>query len=346
MGRRPGELGEGETALLPAAQVLHGLQGEVPLEAEAAEVLARLLHRDLAGAVVLDAPGAQAPHVHHRVLLRVHHLDVVLREARQRELGVSSHGALRGLQGAVQQLQEGGLTRAVGADDGHPRVAIHAEVQILVEDSVLRVPEGGVDDGDAWRRQRGCCREVELQVGVVEVYTHRLLLQLAEHLHSALRLLRHLLVAVAEPGDELLQVGDLALLLRGHGLLVHPLLGAHSQEGVVVAAIVPEPLLLAEDGGLRALVEEGPVVRHDDHRLLPGLQELLEPRHRVHVEVIRGLVQEQQVRLDEERLGQRNAHAPPAAELLGWPLLVIAMEAQARENHRGARLGIIAAELL
>mmetsp|Transcript_1566 Transcript_1566/g.4302 ORF Transcript_1566/g.4302 Transcript_1566/m.4302 type:complete len:278 (+) Transcript_1566:655-1488(+) len=256
------------------------------------------------------------------------------------------HKALSWLQRAVEELQECRLSCAVRSHDGNARVAIDAKVQVLIEDPVFRVAERSVDHRDARRWQLSSRWEVQLQVRVIVIHAHRFLLQLGQHLHAALRLLRHLFVAAAEPRNELLQMRDLPLLLGGYGLGVRAVLGTHPEEGVVVAAIINKSFSVEEDRVRRALVEEGPVMRHNDHRLLPIPQELLEPGHSMHVQVVRRLVEQQQVRLHEKGLGQGDAHAPAAAELLRGPLLVLARETQACEDHCRARLRIIAAEVL
>ena len=120
----PGELGEREAALLTAAEKLHRLGGELAGEPEPPEVGARRLQRHLR---------VERLHVRDAVLLQVHALEVVLREARQTQLGVPVDPALRGQDVALEQFQEGGLTGAVGANDGDAAVHVEAEVQALVQ---------------------------------------------------------------------------------------------------------------------------------------------------------------------------------------------------------------------
>mmetsp|Transcript_9295 Transcript_9295/g.23143 ORF Transcript_9295/g.23143 Transcript_9295/m.23143 type:complete len:224 (+) Transcript_9295:411-1082(+) len=194
----PRELREGEAGLLPAREELDRVEREIAREAEAAEVLARLLHR--------HAFLGEVAHVVDGRLLGVHHLDVVLRELGDDQLGVPADVPLGRLDLAGEKLEEGRLPRAVGPDNRHARLAVQPEVAVTVERLPLLVPEGDVVHGDARRRQGGGRREVEFEVRVVEVDFARLVLQLGEHLHPRLRLLRHLLVALAEALDELLEV--------------------------------------------------------------------------------------------------------------------------------------------
>ena len=55
------------------------------------------------------------------------------------------------------------------------------------------------------------------------------------------------------------------------------------------------------------LVEKVPVVRNDHHDVREVEQELLQPEDRIDVEVVRGLVQQEDVGIAEERLGHERA---------------------------------------
>ena len=58
-------------------------------------------------------------------------------------------------------------------------------------------------------------------------------------------------------------------------------------------------------------IQEEAVVGHDDHRALVVRQGLLQPSHRLHVQVVGGLVQEQHVGVLEQHLAERDS--PPLA---------------------------------
>jgi hypothetical protein len=62
------------------------------------------------------------------------------------------------------------------------------------------------------------------------------------------------------------------------------------------------------------VVEEVPIVRDRDDRAGVGLEVLLEPQHGFRVEVVRRLVEEQQVRLLQQQLAQGHAAALTAGE--------------------------------
>ena len=63
-------------------------------------------------------------------------------------------------------------------------------------------------------------------------------------------------------------------------------------------------------------------MRDEDDGVRIGVQVLLEPVARLEIEMVGRLVEQQQVRLAEQQLGQRDPHLPAAGERLGRPLEV------------------------
>ncbi len=64
---------------------------------------------------------------------------------------------------------------------------------------------------------------------------------------------------------------------------------------------------------------------------------VLEPQGAFEVEIVGGLVEEENVRLGEQHRGERDAHAPAAGEFRAGALLVGMGEPEAGENPGGAR---------
>jgi len=56
-------------------------------------------------------------------------------------------------------------------------------------------------------------------------------------------------------------------------------------------------------------------VGHEDDGERVGVQVFLEPVARFEIEMVRRLVEQQQVRLAEQQLGERDAHLPAAGEM-------------------------------
>ena len=65
---------------------------------------------------------------------------------------------------------------------------------------------------------------------------------------------------------------------------------------------------------------------------------VLEPVARFEVEVVGGLVEQQQPRLAQQQLGQRQAHLPAARKMLGGQLEIRRGEAKAAQDGRDAQL--------
>jgi hypothetical protein len=61
-------------------------------------------------------------------------------------------------------------------------------------------------------------------------------------------------------------------------------------------------------------VEEFAVVADDDHRAFVALEPGFQPDQGVQVQVVGGLVQQQQIARAHQRAGQLQAHAPAARE--------------------------------
>ena len=85
----------------------------------------------------------------------------------------------------------------------------------------------------------------------------------------------------------------------------------------VVAGVLRQRAQVDLDDASRDRVEEVAVVRDQDDRSRVLDEVLLEPVARVEVEVVRGLVQQQQLGPAQQQLGQRDAHLPAARERLG-----------------------------
>ena len=146
----------------------------------------------------------------------------------------------------------------------------------------------------------------------------------------------------AKRRDELVELGDLLFALRDLRLErgANLRLGHHH---VVVAAGVGDDGLVIDVGGVRGDgVEEVPVVRDGDQRAVVARQEILQPVDRVEIEVVGGLVEQQRLRLAEERLRQQHAHLLPALQLAHLALVERLGNVEAVEQHGGVALGGVA----
>ena len=190
---------------------------------------------------------------------------------------------------------------------------------------------------DRHRRER----ELERAVGV----RGRDPLHPLERLDPALRLLR-LRRLGPEAVDERLQVRDLPLLFHVGRLLQRELLRALALELRIVAAVGLQLPRIEMDDPVDDAVEKIAVVRDEQQRPGVAREPVLEPQHGVEVEVIGGLVEEQEVRAAHQGLREIEPH-PPAARESGDGILVgRCRESEPRQKRRGARSRRVAADFV
>ncbi len=233
---------------------------------------------------------------------------------------------------AREALQQRGLARAVRAEEAD-RVARQHRPFDAGEHGRAAVTERRVLEAEELARLFGRSAEFEIE-GRVHVRGGDAL-EFFQGLDAALRLAR-LGRLGAEARDEGLEVRHRALLLLEGGLLLGEARGALHLEGGVVARVLVQALVLDVHDESRDRIEEFAVVRDEDDRARKGPEPVLEPQDGVEVQVIRRLVEEQQVRAAHERARQIEAHAPAARELRDRPRLRLLGEPQAREQRLGA----------
>ena len=172
-------------------------------------------------------------------------------------------------------------------------------------------------------------------------------LDLLQFLDAALHLLGlgRLGAKAVDEGLELLDA--LALVLVGGDQRVAALLLLR-QILLVVAAVEVDALVPDLDDAIDGDVEKVAVVR-DQHVGEGILQQIFfQPVAGFEIEMVGGLVEQQQVRLRQQQLGQRNAHLPAAGELFGVARPVFLAEAQAVEHRahlRVERVAVVHAEV-
>ena len=188
--------------------------------------------------------------------------------------------------------------------------------------------------------QVGRLLELELEFGIGQ--HRRDAFHALQRLHAALRLLGLGRLGL-EAVDELLQVGDLLLLLGIGRLLQRELLRAQLLEGAVVAAVARQLLVLDVQGDARHRIQKLAVVADHDQRAGVALQPAFQPHQRVQVQVVGGFIQQQQIAGGHQRARQLQAHAPAAREAVHRLLQLIDLEAQPQDQRLGARARIVRA---
>ena len=170
-------------------------------------------------------------------------------------------------------------------------------------------------------------------------------LHLVELLHPRLRLAR-LGRLVAEALDEALHAGDLRLLL------LDLLAELHLARRRLAPPRVPGAREETRAPGLELehrranRLEEPAVVGHEDHGRVEVGQVLLEPLEGRDVEVVRGLVQEEQVRVSGQGPGERCARELAARERREPAIELFVGEAEAVQGAERADAPVPAARVL
>ena len=208
------------------------------------------------------------------------------------------------------RFKQRGLADAVGAHQGDFLAPLHGEGQglcqrgVVADDQFLRLED--VFAGGA------AGLEVELRLGLFRGQLdqfHLVQLLLPGHGH----------VAGGHPGlvavDELLQLADLLLLALVGGLHLGLLHGVDLLEVVVVAHIAVELLVFHVVDQVDDLVQKRDVMG-DQHKGVFVLQQVaFQPGDVLYVQIVGRLVQQQNVRLFQQQLGQQHLGALSAAEI-------------------------------
>ena len=245
---------------------------------------------------------------------------------------------------AIDELHEGRLAGAVGAHQRHVVASVQREAHALVHEVVAIGLCHVVDLHDHIARARRL-REAEVHLLRGLRQHDELFFDLLELLHALLDL-AGLGGFVAEALDEGLDVGDVALLGGALRTQLLEVVLALLQIARVVTGIGHEALVLERRDVAHASVHERAVVADQQHGPVVGGQEGLEPLDALKVEVVGGLVEQQEVGMAQQQLRERDAHLPAARELLGRLVEVLDGKAEAAEDLTGACLKLVAAKAL
>ena len=258
--------------------------------------------------------------------------------------GAQIAGAGGGRLQAGDDLHEGGLAGAVGADERHVLAAVELEVDIAV-DVLVAVGLGyalQAHDHVAGARWVG---ELKVDVLVALGQDDELLFDLLD-LADALLGLGGLGGLVAELVDEDLHVGDIALLGSTLGAHLFQVVLALLEIAAVVAGVGGHAAVLERGDVVDAGVHEGTVVADDKHGAVVVRDKAAQPLDAFEVQVVGGLVQKQQVGVAQEEFGERDTHLPAARELGARAIKVSDLKAQAGQDLARVALEFVAAQVL
>ena len=269
-------------------------------------------------------------------------LHVMLGEEADLHLLGLVHPALARLQAVGQQLREGRLAVAVRSKQRDPVVRIDAKRQ-AVQDGAVAIAGRHPVERDQRRRQLLLgLRDAERHDAAFDHGVDRL--HLGEPLDARLGLGRLRSLGL-EAGDEGLE--PLALFVLGLGGLEveRELLAAHAVERVVIALPDVQLAVLEVEDVIDRGVQQVAVMADDEGRALVFGEVVLKPEGAFEVEVVGGLVEEEEVGLREQNRRERDAHAPAAGKVRAGTLLRVFVKAEARKNPRGARGRLIGVDV-
>src|SRR5581483_7045692 len=329
------ELGQRQTRFFPAGQDGNLLEDVVLAEKEAAEDGARHLLGDVA---------VDVAHLHrllHHGAPRIKVIETVLGKVARNNIAAELANARLNRDDAGENFQEGGLSRAIGADEHNPLAALGGKIQVPV-DNVVAVSLPDVierDDLAAGARR----------LGKFEIDPAQFLLGLVNRGFPQASDLFFLRFGArgerglgAEAVDKSLEVGDLALLvlelrkLLGLAVLLFP------DEVVVIAGIAIERAAAQlKDAGAER-VEKSAVMGNDEQAARITGEIILKPEQGLEIEMVGRLVEKEQRRFCHQQSREVGAHDPAAGKRFCRALMVGFAEAQAGKNLFRPRLeGVI-----
>ena len=240
---------------------------------------------------------------------------------------------------ARDHAAEGGFSSAVRPDNRDLFTAGDLEVEVTEDGEVFAIFErinlgGAVELGDEVGGGRRI-REAEGDGGFLGVDLDAL--DFGEELDAGLDE-GGLVCGGAEAVDELLGLGDLAVL----GDFLFPQGVLSFLELALVGGVVSGEFLGATvvegDGAGGEAVHHGAVVGDEDDRSFIRVEVVLHEALGADIEVVGGLVEEEDFGLGEEELGHRDSHLPAAGELAAIAGEVGSLEAESGEDGLDAGL--------
>ncbi|MNQ09205.1 hypothetical protein D3C85_220170 [compost metagenome] len=223
--------------------------------------------------------------------------------------GALFHFAAGRLQAAEHQLQQGGLAGTVGAEQTDTVAALQHHGEVLDQERTVRVSETHViEDHDLLA---GLVGGFQLDIGLAGTLTTLAALdtQGFERTYTTFVTGATGLDALANPhfflGQALVEQRVGGLLGRQCGFLVH-------EETGVVAVPVDQAAAIQFEDARGEVLQEGTVVRDEQHGALEILQGFFKPGNRTDVQVVGRFVEQQQIRLGHQRLRQQHATTPAA----------------------------------
>ena len=252
------------------------------------------------------------------------------------------HGAVVRLQFADQGFQHGGFTHAVGTEDGNLLAHFQQQVEVFKQRAFIEA------FGKGFHFQRVTEQLLVLLEADERVLTaggfNLFQLDFVDLTRTRGRLTR-LRGVSAEAANEGLQVRNLRFLLGVVRQQTLARLGGGGHVLVIVARIDAQLAVVQIRHVRTDHVQEVTVVRDDDHGAVAIVQRLLQPADGVDVQVVRRFVEQQDVRVREQRLCQQHAQLPAGRHFAHRAVMLFNRNAYAQQQLARARLRRVAVHL-
>ena len=320
----PDDQGQYQARLFSTGEAAGFFAHLIALETKAAEIITQLL---------LQLLRRQTRQVLQRRLIGAQEFQLMLGEVAELDAFREADLAAYGLELACQELNQRRLPGAVAAQQADTR-ARHQVKLDGVENYTLAV--AGADFLHLQQRVRQALRLAEAEVERVIHVRRSDKLHPLQHFDPALRLLG-LGGFGTEAIDIALQVRDALLLAFVHRLLLSEAGGALHFKRTVVAGVLKHCLLFDMDNFVDDRIEKIAIVGDEDQRSRIALQPLLQPDHRIEIEVVSRFIEQQQIGAADQRLGEVKAHTPAAGKIADRPLKLFIAETQTVQQAGGAR---------
>ena len=339
----PGDQGQRQPRALAAGKAIHHFKCAIATEVPGTEKIAH----DLRGRAwsfflqMLQRGGAIAQ-AFHGVLRKIANLQVLVRLALTTERFQFAH----------QRLYQRRLAGAVGTEQANAFASLDAETHVA-EHHVARAGRGRsvirrIPCSDVLQLQHGVrqpSRRAELETeGAFGAHGFRTC-QFLQALHARLRLLGLGRLGL-EAVDERLQVRAFGLFALVRQLLLTQLFGAQALERAVIADVQFRAASIQMQRVRNHAIEKLAIMRNDQQCALIAAQPFFQPQHRVQVEVVGRLIQQQQIRRTHQCLRQVQSSAPATGKCAHGPFVGVRRKAQTVQQLAGAGTAVITVQFL
>ena len=258
-----------------------------------------------------------AHNIYHLLVLT--ELQAILREIAETDGVADIEATAVGLLFAQQEFDEGRLSRAVASDDAHLLETCEVVVEVLEDSRHVLLASSFADGSEGFRHILALENlRADVDVGGLQAYLPFLdalfgdALEFVERILAVFGFVSACLRHTAHP----FQFCAIEIVGACHlGSHVVDALLAFLQVVAVVSAIGIKRLVVDFDDEIADTVEEVAVVGDHEQRLVAASEKAFEPLNHLEVEVVGGLVEDEQLGFGDEHVGESHSLTLAAREL-------------------------------